>query len=150
MAPWTGVTSPCRATAVEEIERAEKEECGEYRLPKELEDRENLRQTIKAALAEMDSIERDHLHPDDKGARMMKVEGKKAFGYNAQVVDSQSGLIVGEGVVNQEDDTHLLTQMIATLEENAGSAAQETVADLPHFALMRKHGMADIPMFVLW
>jgi len=57
---------------------------------------------------------------------------------------------VGEGVVNQEDDTHLLTQMIATVEENAGSAARETVADLPHFALMRKHGMADIPMFVLW
>ena len=136
--------------AVEEIERAEKEECGEYRLPKELEDRENLRQTIKAALVEMDSIERDHLHPDDKGARMMKVEGRKGFGYNAQVVvDSQSGLIVGEGVVNQEDDSHLLTQMIATVEENAGSAAREIVADGGYFSGEELHKAAEAGYEVL-
>jgi len=121
--------------AVEEIERAEGEEHGDYRLPKELEDRENLKQTIYAALAEMDLIQRDHLHPDDKEARMMKVNGKKEFGYNAQVVvDSKSGLIVGEGVVNKEDDTHLLTGMIATAQENIGGVGGETVADGGYFS----------------
>ena len=121
--------------AMEEIERVEGEEQGDYRLPKELEDRGKLRQTIMSALEEMDSIQRNHLHPDDKEARMMKGDEKKGFGYNAQVVvDSESGLIVGERVVNDENDAHQLTEMIARVQDNVGGTAGETIADGGYFS----------------
>ena len=116
--------------AMEEIEAAEEQERGEYRLPKELESREALRGKIEEALAKMKEIDRDHLHPGDDDARMMKCDGTVNFAYNAQVVvDEKSGLIVGQDALSKEDDHHLLSEMIGEAEKLLGSAAAETVAD---------------------
>jgi len=116
--------------AMVEIEAAEEQERGEYRLPKELESREALRRKIKDALAKMKEIDREHLHPGDEDARMMKCDGTIEFAYNAQaVVDEKSGLIVGQDALSAEDDHHLLTEMIGEAEKSLGSVAEETVAD---------------------
>jgi len=113
-----------------EVERLEGEEIGEYRLPEGLDDPEKLKATIKELLQEMDEIDRDHLHPNDKEARMMKGDGWTRFAYNAQaVVDKESGLIVAEDVVNDEGDAHQLTRMIDQVAETLGESAEETVAD---------------------
>ena len=113
------------------VERAEGDEQGEYRLPEELKDQEQLRGKIKAALSELEQEGTEHLHPHDKEARMMKCGGtRKEFGYNAQAVaDSESGLIVATDVVNEADDHGLLVEMIGQVKEGLGQAAEETVAD---------------------
>lgn len=116
--------------AMKEVERLEDEETGGYRLPEGLEDRKKLREMIKDALKEMEEVERDHLHPNDKEARIMRGDGWKRFAYNAQaVVDEASGLVVGEDVVNDEGDSHLLTDMIDRVKDNLEESAEETVAD---------------------
>jgi hypothetical protein len=116
--------------AMKEVERLEEEETREYRLPEALEDRKKLRELIKDALKEMAEVDRDHLHPNDKEARIMKGDGWKRFAYNAQaIVDEASELVVGEDVVNDEGDSHLLTGMIDRVKDNLEESAAETVAD---------------------
>jgi len=120
--------------AIEEIEATGEDEAEDdsrrYRLPKELQDREALRRKIKEALREMEVSGQEHLHPDDRETRMMKCEGKVEFGYNAQVVvDEKSGLIVGQEVVSNPSDAHLLTKMVSEVEKTLGEAAEESVAD---------------------
>ncbi|MGB6853248.1 MAG: transposase, partial [Thermoanaerobaculia bacterium] len=61
------------------IEQAEERERGEYRLPEELRDREALRQRIQEALDELAEEDREHLHPAEPEAQMMKCEGQAAF-----------------------------------------------------------------------
>ncbi|MDA2934225.1 IS1182 family transposase [Acidobacteria bacterium AH-259-D05] len=113
-----------------EVERAEKVERGEARMPEELKDRDKLREKIQEALQELNEREDDHLHPGEPEARMMKTEGKAKFAYNAQVVvDEQSGVIVAQEVVNEETDYGQLVPMLDQVEENLGQVAQETVAD---------------------
>jgi transposase len=116
--------------AIREIEEAEETERGEHRLPEELTDPQRLKEMIEKGLKKMDEEERDHHHPQDPEARMMKCNRGVAFGYNAQaVVDAQSGMIVGAEVVNQENDIGMLVPMIEEVIEILGSAAEETVAD---------------------
>jgi IS5 family transposase len=81
-------------------------------------------------MEQMRKEDRDHLHPGDTQARMMKSGGKTEFGYNAQaVVDSDSGLIVAQDVVNEESDAHLLTRMLDETKETLGGTAEDTAAD---------------------
>lgn len=112
------------------VEAARATEEGEYRLPEELREREHLRESIKAALAEMEEAGTKDFHPKEKESRMMKCGARKEFGYNAQAVaDSGSGLIVATEVVNEADDHGLLVEMIERVEEQLGGAAKETAAD---------------------
>ncbi len=115
------------------VEAAQESEMGEYRIPEELTEKEHLRKKIKEALIEIEEAGEKDLHPHEKDARMMNCNGKgsrKEFGYNAQaVVDSDSGLVVAEDVLNEADDHGLLVAMIEKTEENLGQAAEETVAD---------------------
>jgi transposase len=103
----------------------------EYRLPEHLHDRQDLRGMIEERLREMNRQDRDQVMPSDEDSRMMKLaDGRKRFGYNAQVVvDEKSGLIVAQEVVHQESDNYQLTPMVEQVKENLGQIADETVAD---------------------
>jgi transposase len=102
----------------------------EYLLPAELQDARARREGIEASLKELAEMEREHLHPADKDARMMKMAGRIELAYNAQVVtDADSGLIVAEDVVRNENDLGMLVPMIEEAVANLGSAVQTTVAD---------------------
>lgn len=115
------------------VEAAERSEQGEYRIPEELAEKEELRNKIREALAAIEEAGTKDLSPHEKDARMMNCSGKwsrKEFGYNAQAVaDEKSGLIVAADVVNEADDHGLLVPMIRVAEETLGQAAEETVAD---------------------
>lgn len=131
----TGVEKADLEQLLDKIERGfeqseEKESEDEYRLPEELEDRGKLQQRIKQALAEMEEIDREQMHPGEKEARMMKCGRGFEYGYNAQaVIDETSGLIVAADVVNEESDNNQLVPMIEQAKENVGRAAEQTVAD---------------------
>jgi transposase len=108
---------------------------GGYRLPAEVAAGEELRSRIAGALARLGEVARDHLHPGEAEARMMKCGEGYRFGYNAQaVVAAGSGLIVGAEVVNAESDAHLLTGMVGEAAATVGKAAGETVADGGYFS----------------
>ena len=113
-----------------EVEAAEREQEGDYKLPEELQDAENRRQAIRDALAELDNAETDHLQPSEPDARMMKCDGQTCFGYNPQVVvDEHSGLIVAADVTTEETDYEQLVPMVKKVDEVLGDTAEETVAD---------------------
>lgn len=116
---------------MKETELAEAAGGWEYRLPEQLQDRQELQGMIQQRLREMDQQERDQVLPADADSRMMKLaDGRKRFGYNAQVVvDEKSGLIVAEDVVNAESDNYQLTPMLEQVKENLGRVADETAAD---------------------
>lgn len=112
------------------VEESEEQEEGEYRLPAELQQAQQLRQAIHRSLDRMQEVKREHLHPEEPEARMMPCEDRKELAYNAQVaVDESSGLIVGEDVVNEESDNRRLVPMLDEVKENLGGVAEETVAD---------------------
>jgi transposase len=114
-----------------ETESAQAENGWEYRLPEHLQDRQELQGMIQERLREMDQQKRDQVLPTDVDSRMMKLaDGKKRFGYNAQIVmDAQSGLIVAEDVVQDESDNYQLTPMLEQVKDNLGRVADETLAD---------------------
>jgi transposase len=116
---------------MKETESAQASDGWEYRLPEHLHDRQELQGMIQQGLREMDQQQRDQLLPTDADSRMMKLsDGRKRFGYNAQVVvDENSGLIVAGDVVNAESDNYQLTPMLEQVKENLGRVAEETVAD---------------------
>jgi len=112
------------------LEEAEAREEGEYRLPAALAEQQQLREAIRGSLGKMQAAGREHLHPQEPEARMMKCEGRQEPAYNAQaVVEEQHQLIVAEAVVNEENDAHELTAMIGEVQRNLGEVAKETVAD---------------------
>lgn len=115
---------------IREVKDREEEGVGDYRLPPELSERKALRARLEEALEQMDEINRDHLHPCEPDARMMNCAGRIEFAFNGQiVVDGESEMIVGEDVVNEENDVHQLTPMLDEVAENTGSVADETLAD---------------------
>ncbi len=116
----------------QEIESARQQEQSEpeYRMPQELQDARSRREHIREALAQMDKVQTDHLHPGDQEARMMLCEGKVKFAYNAQaVVDEQSGLVVAADVTDEAADSEQLGPMLQQVESTQGGTARQTVAD---------------------
>lgn len=121
--------------AMKQVEQAESDEQGDYHLPEDIQDAGKRREKIKEALAELEKINQDYLHPHDSDARMMKKADGKGMGFNAQiVVDEQSGLIVAEEVVNEQGDNGQLVPMVKAVEGNLGATAGETVADAGYYA----------------
>ena len=121
--------------ALGQIKQADEVERGEYCLPEEIQDKERRRAKIKEALAELDEIKRNYLHPGDRDARLMKSGDDFSLAYNAQVVvDEKSGLIVAEAVVNDEADNRQLVPMVEAVKSNLGEAAEETVADAGYYS----------------
>jgi len=112
------------------VEKAEEQETGEYRLPEGLQQAAELRRAIRASLARMQALQRDHLPRQEADARVMPCEGNKDPAYNAQAVaDAQAGILVAQTAVNEEADNHRLVPMIKEVEANLGKVAEQTVAD---------------------
>ena len=133
-----------------EIEENERREQGSYRLPKELEDRRELRRRIQGALEELQREKQGSWNRGDPQARMMPCEGKKHLAYNAQaVVDEQSGMIVAEAVVNEANDLQQLAGMLQETQENLGQTAADTVADKGYRSERNLHEAAEAGHSVL-
>jgi transposase len=120
--------------AIDEImkqtEQAWAQERGNSRLPEQLQHKQQLRDKIREQLQQLNRKEREHLHPGDEDARVMKCRTGNRFAYNAQaVVDQQSKLIVAAEVVTDETDNYQLVPMIEQVQDNLGKAAELTVAD---------------------
>lgn len=102
----------------------------DYRLPSNLEDRQALRQAVKAGLDQLEQDGRGHYHPKEPEARRMKCEGKHPFAYNAQaVVDQSHGVVVAAKVTVQEADSNELVGMVEQAQLNTGALGAVTVAD---------------------
>jgi len=102
-----------------------------YRLPEKLEDRQALREAVKAGLEQLEQDGRKHYHPKEPETRRMKCEGKRPFAYNAQaVVDQQCGVVVAAEMSVEESDSAELVGMIEQARQNTGATtAVLTVAD---------------------
>lgn len=101
-----------------EVETAEKEESGEYRLPEELVEKQKLRLKIQEILTQLKAEERDSMHPDEPDARMMKTRNGIRLGYNAQaVVDSKAGVTVASEVTTDQNDERQLVPMLEKVQE---------------------------------
>lgn len=101
------------------------------RLPVALQQQTTLRESIEAALAELDTTKQDHLNRHDRESRMMPDgRGRKWFAYNAQAVaDAKAGVIVAGDVSNEENDERQLGPMLDQVQQNVGENAETTVAD---------------------
>jgi transposase len=118
------------AQVMAEVEAAQVQEPGSYLLPEELQDQGVRRQRLQEALQMLATADRDHLHPGEPEARLMKVGAGVAPAYNAQMVaDGASGLLVAAEVFNAETDNQQLVPMLDQVQENLGDTAQETLAD---------------------
>jgi len=125
----------CVADVMTETENCEQEECGEYRLPKVLEDELKRKQRIQEALRELNETDKKIVHPGEVDARYMKHRRSNEPSYNAQAVaDQKSGMIVAEDVVDEATDNGQLVPMLDVVQENLGATAEQNVADAGYFA----------------
>lgn len=134
-----------------EVERAEKQEGGEYKLPEELASKQKMRERIEKSLEELKEEGRQHMHPGERDAKMMKNHEGTRLGYNSQaVVDSKNGLIVAADVTNEENDKHQLVPMLERVQEELGEVAEETVADSGYWSgdQLVKTEKANLPVVV--
>jgi len=131
------------ADVMTEIERADREEAGEYRLPQSMQDGLKRKQRIQEALKELDASDKKAVHPAEPEARFMKNRRTKDLSYNAQAVaDAKSGLIVAAEVVTDGADNGQIVPMLDQVQENLGTVAEETVADGGYFS-SGQIGLAD-------
>ena len=100
-----------------------------FKLPKQLEDRQALRQKIQQGLHQLESDKRRHYHPKEPEARRMNSHGKQPYAYNAQaMVDQKHGIVVAAALTREEEDSNQLVGMVQLAEQNTGKAVL-TVAD---------------------
>lgn len=118
-----------------EIERCDREESSEYRLPKFMQNELNRKDRIRRALQELEETNKKVVHPADPDARFMKNRGRMELSYNGQAIaDQESGIIVGADVVTDSTDNGQLVPMIDQAKENVGAVAKEHVADAGYFS----------------
>lgn len=118
---------------VEQIEAAAsgEDDTESYRLPADWRERMLEREELRELAGRCEIEQRKAIHPLDRDARFMKTRREGiALAYNAQAVsDGDSGLIVAGEVIVDETDNNALAGMIEQARENAGQAAEQTVAD---------------------
>lgn len=113
-----------------QVERAQRKEVGEYRLPESLQDPEERKKVIQEALRKIEQEDTEHLHPGETDARLIKAGRCTELSYNAQAVaDQKTGMVVVADVVNDENDTAQLVPMLAQVKDTLGQTAQESLAD---------------------
>ena len=137
--------------AMKEVDKAEQDESGEYRLPEELAEKQKLRETIQESLTQLKVKRRESMHPEEPEAQMMKTREGTRLGYNAQaVVDSKAGVIVAGEVTTDQNDTHQLVPMLETVQTELGKVAEETAADGGYFSgeQLDKAQKAGFPVLV--
>jgi len=113
-----------------QVERSERKEVGEYRLPESLHDQEQRKRFIQEAIRKLEDEDAKHLHPGEPDARLMKNGRTTELSYNAQAVaDQKTGMVVAADVVNEENDTAQLVPMLTQVKDNLGDTAKESLAD---------------------
>ena len=112
-------------------------------LPRELADKEVLREKVKQAMDDLASQERHkRINLTDRDARLMKGRQGIVAGYNAQAmvspVETAGGgtgmLVTAVDVVDEANDNAMLAPMMERAEETTGTKAQMTLADAGYFA----------------
>ena len=123
-----------------QVERAQRKEVGEFRLPESLQDHEERKRFIREAIQKLDEEDTKHLHPGESDARLMKSGRTIELSYNAQAVaDQKTGMIVASDVVNDEDDSAQLVRMLDQVSDNLGNTAQENLADGNYASVLQIH-----------
>ena len=118
-----------------EIERLEREETGEYRLPSGMVGALKRKARIGKAMMELKESDRKRIHHREPEARFMKNRRSVEPSFNAQAVaDKKSGIIVAQDVVTDETDNGQLVRMLDKVKENMGRVADENLADTGYFA----------------
>ncbi len=126
-----------------EVERLEREEKGDYKLPLGMHSALKRKEKIQKALMELQESQRQRVHPCEPEARFMKNRRSIELSYNGQAVaDKDSGIIVGQDVVTDETDNGQLVPMLDRVKENVGTVAQENLADSGYFS-SSQIGMAE-------
>lgn len=134
-----------------EVEQLERNEGGEYRLPEALANKQKLQEVIRGRLAELEKEGREHMHPGERDATVMKNHEGTRLGFNSQaVVDSKKGFIVAADVTNEGNDKRQLVPMLEHVQEELGSVAEETVADSGYWSgeQLAKAEQAHFPVMV--
>jgi len=99
-------------------------------LPASLHDAHQRRAAIEEAMAFLDAQEHKHVLPAEEEARMMKMQGRTGWAYNAQAaVDDAHGIVVGAEVSHHAADSEHLVSMLDTVAQTAGDNPEVTVAD---------------------
>ena len=112
-----------------ELEQAA-EKGADTSLPKQLHQKSALRERVREALTEVRQGSAKHIHPNERDARRMGVDGRNRFGYNAQAaVDAKEQIIVAAEVVNEPNDKAQLKPMIERAAETTGQNSEQTLAD---------------------
>jgi transposase len=120
---------------LESIKSHHETEEREAKLTEELKDSEVRKAKMERALEELRRSGCKQINPNDIDARIMKCGKTNESAYNAQVVvDEKSGIIVAQDVVNDENDTRMLTKMAGSVEENLGARPLEIVADKGYYS----------------
>jgi transposase len=126
--------------AVEEVlaqvEAAEAaEDGGGAVLPAEWEQTVRLRERVRELVGRMEASEQAAGTLAEPEARPMRTTGGTVPSYNAQlVVDAASGVIVGQTVVTEPDDTYQLAGMLEEVGQTLGRTAEYTLADAGYHA----------------
>lgn len=119
---------------MEQVEAAATEEDASYAMPTAMQDAEARKEQIVRALAELDKEQANHMHPNEREARVVKTRTHNTLGYNAQiVVDHDSDLIVAADVSNDATDHRQLVPMVEQVAETLGKPAEQTVADAGYY-----------------
>ena len=118
-----------------EVERQEREETGEYRLPKSMRSMLMLKDQIQKAMTELQESGQKRVHRSEPKARFMKNRRSIELSYNGQAVaDKDNGIIVAQDVVTDETDNGQLVPMLDRVKEAMGDVAQENLADTGYFS----------------
>ena len=116
--------------AMRQVERAQRKEVGEFRLPESLQDHEERKRFIQEAMRKLEQEDAKHMHPGEPDARVMKAGRCNELSFNAQAVaDQKTGMVVAADVVNDENDSAQLVPMLDQVKDNLGETAKESVAD---------------------
>ena len=112
-------------------------------LPRELADKEVLREQVRQAMDDLTSQKRHkRINLTDPDARLMKGRQGIVAGYNAQAMVSPTEtdggatgmLVTAVNVVDAANDNALLVPMMEQAEETTGTKSQMTLADAGYFA----------------
>lgn len=123
-----------------QVERAQRIEVGEFRLPESLQDRVQRKKFIQEALRKLHEEDTNHLHPLEPEARVMKSGRSTELSYNAQAVaDEKTGMVIAGDVVNDENDSSQLVRMLDRVRDNLGETAQENLADGSYASALQIH-----------
>ena len=119
------------------------EDASAIHLPRELADKEVLREQVRQAMDDLTSQKRHkRINLTDPDARLMKGRQGIVAGYNAQAMVSPTEtdggaigmLVTAVDVVDAANDNGLLVPMVEQAEETTGTKSQMTLADAGYFA----------------